>query len=69
MAYVSTSQRTEKRDIADEKAFDRAKRRNRDNTSEENLNLMRLAGKDYKVIINKAKAAEKHKCAQELRAK
>ena len=30
---------------------------------------MRLAGKDYKVIINKAKAAEKHKVIQELRAK
>ena len=30
---------------------------------------MRLAGKDYKVIINKAKAAEKHTFIQELRAK
>ena len=30
---------------------------------------MRLAGKDYKVIINKAKVAEKHKFIQELRAK
>ena len=50
-------------------AFNRARRRNRDNKSEENLNQMRLAGKDYRVIINKAKAAEKHKCIQELRAK
>ena len=30
---------------------------------------MMLAGKDCKVIINKAKAAEKHKFIQELRAK
>ena len=50
-------------------AFNRARRRYRDNKSEENLNQMRLAGKDYKVIINKAKAAEKHKFIQELRAK
>ena len=41
----------------------------RDNKSEENLNQMRLAGKDYEVIINNAKAAEKHKFIQELRAK
>ena len=41
-------------------AFNRAIRRYRDNKCEENLNQMRLAGKDYKVIINKAKAAEKH---------
>ena len=50
-------------------AFNRARRRYRDNKSEENLNQMRLAGKDYKVIINKAKAAEKHTFIQELRAK
>ena len=50
-------------------AFNRARRRYRDNKSEENLNQMRLAGKYYKVIINKAKAAEKHKFIQELRAK
>ena len=30
---------------------------------------MRLAGKDYKVIMNKANAAEKYKFIQELRAK
>ena len=35
----------------------------------DNLNQMRVAGKDYKVIINKVKAAEKHKFIQELRAK
>ena len=50
-------------------AFNRARRRYRDNKSEENLNQMRLAGKDNKVIINKAKAAEKHKFIQELIAK
>ena len=31
-------------------AFNRARRRYRDNKSEDNLNQMRLAGKDYKVI-------------------
>ena len=50
-------------------AFNRARRRYRDNKSEDNLNQMRLAGKYYKVIINKAKAVEKHKFIQELRAK
>ena len=50
-------------------AFNRARRRYRYNKSEENLNQMRLAGKEYKVIINKAKAADKHKFLQELRAK
>ena len=50
-------------------AFNRARRRYRDNQSEDNLNKMRLAGKDYNVIINKANAAEKHKFIQELRAK
>ena len=49
--------------------FNRARRRYRDNISEENLNQMRLAGKYYKVIINKPKAAEKHTFIQELRAK
>ena len=39
--------------------------RYRDNKSEDNLNQMRLAGKDYKVIINKAKDT----FIQELRAK
>ena len=43
-------------------AFNRARRRYRDNKTEDNLNKMRLAGKDYKVMINKAKAVEKHKC-------
>ena len=41
-------------------AFKRARRRYRDTKSEDNLSQMRLAGKHYKVIINKAKAAEKH---------
>ena len=50
-------------------AINRARRRYRDNKREENLNQMRLDGKYYKVIINKAKAAEKHKIVQELRAK
>ena len=50
-------------------AFNRARRRYRDNKSEDNLNQMRLAGKDYKVIINKAMAAERHTFIQELRAK
>ena len=50
-------------------AFNRARRRYRDNKSEDNLNQMRLAGKDYKVIINKAKAAERNTFIQELRAK
>ena len=50
-------------------AFNRARRRCRDNKSEENLNQVRVAGQDYKVIINKGKAAEKHTFIQELRAK
>ena len=50
-------------------AFNRARRRYRDNKSEENLNQMRLAGKCYKVVLNKAMAAEKHEFIQELRAK
>ena len=49
-------------------AFNRARRRYRDNKGEDNL-YQKETGKYYKVLINKAKAAEKHKFIQELRAK
>ena len=48
-----------------------ARRRYRDNKSEENLKLMKLTGKDYKTIINrpKSKALHRQKCITDLKEK
>ena len=50
-------------------AFNMARRRYRDNQSEENLKLMKLTGKEYKTIINKSKAVHRQKCIEDLKAK
>ena len=50
-------------------AFNRARRRYRDNKSEEHLKLMTLTGKEYNTIINKSKAVHRQKCVEELTAK
>ena len=50
-------------------AFNIARRRYRDNKSEENLKLMKLTGKEYKTIINKSKAVYREKCVEDLKAK
>ena len=50
-------------------AFNMARRRYRDNKSEEILKLMKLTGKDYKTIINKSKALHRQKCIADLIAK
>ena len=49
-------------------AFNMARRRYRDNKSEENVKLMKLTGKDYKTIINKSKALHRQKCIEDLNA-
>ena len=46
-----------------------ARRRYRDNKSEENFKLMKLTGKDYKTIINKSKALHRQKCIEYLKEK
>ena len=43
-----------------------ARRRYRDNKSEENLKLMKLTGKEYKTIINKSKAVHRQKGVENL---
>ena len=50
-------------------AFNMARRRYRDNKSEENFKLMKLTGKDYKTIINKSKALHRQKCIEDLKEK
>ena len=50
-------------------AFNMARRRYRDNKSEENLKLIKLTGKEYKTIINKSKAVHRQKCIEDLKAK
>ena len=47
-------------------SFNMARRRYRDNKSEENLKLMKLTGKDYNTIINKSKALHRQKCITDL---
>ena len=42
-------------------AFNRARRRYKDNKSEENVKFLRLMGKKYKTIINKCKAVHRQK--------
>ena len=50
-------------------AFNMARRRYRDNKSDENFKLMKLTGKDYKTIINKSKALHRQKCIEDLKEK
>ena len=47
-------------------AFNMARRRYRDNKSDENL---KLTGKDYKTIINKSKSLHRQKCITDLKEK
>ena len=49
-------------------AFNRARRRYKENKSDENLEQMKLAGKEYKTIVNKSKAVERHAFVKELKA-
>ena len=49
------------------KAFNRARRRYKDNNSEENLKLLKLMGKEYKTIINKCKAVHRQKFVADLK--
>ena len=46
-----------------------ARRRYRDNKSEEKLKLMKLTGKEYKTTVNKSKAVHRQKCIEDLKAK
>ena len=50
-------------------AFNMARRRYRDNKSEETFKLMKLTGKDYKTIINKSKALHRQKCIEDIKEK
>ena len=50
-------------------AFNLARRRYRDNKSEENLKLIKLTGKECKPIVNKSKAVHRRKCIEDLKSK
>ena len=50
-------------------AFNRERRRYKDNNSEENLKLLKLMGKEYKTIINKCKAVHRHNFVADLKEK
>ena len=50
-------------------AFNMARRRYRDNKSEENVKLMTFTGKEYKTIIHKSKVVHRQKCVEDLKAK
>ena len=50
-------------------AFSRTRRRYKDNKSDENLEQMKQVGKEYKTIVNKSKAVQRHKFVEELKAK
>ena len=46
-----------------------ARRRYRDNKSEEKFKVMKLTGKYYKTIINKSKSLHRQKCIEDLKEK
>ena len=50
-------------------AFSRARRRYKGNNSEENLELLKLMGKEYNTIINKCKAVHRQTFVADLKEK
>ena len=50
-------------------AFNKARKRYKDNKSEENVTLLKLMGKEYKTIINKCKAVLRQQFVADLKEK